>query len=439
MSELPPGWEWATVGEVTSAISKVDPRAEPEALFDYIDIGGVDGDRGVIVETQRLPGGEAPSRARQVVRAGDTLLSTVRTYMRKTALVPDELDGQVASTGFSVLRPQSGVEPRYLYHAVRRPGFVDPLSGLQTGSSYPAVRDRDVRSMPLPLAPIREQERIVAAIEEHLSRLDAAEASVRSTGSAIDALRKSTISGALGRDAWPIVSWGEVGHTLSGRAFPSSAYGDDGVLLVRPGNLAKSGHVEWSDRSTTYLPTSFATEFPKYRLSGQHLLMNLTAQSLADDFLGRVCLSDVHDEFMLNQRIAKLSSGLASDDYLHWVFRSGSFRRYVAGLNTGSLIQHISTKQLASFSFPLPPEDEQARLANEIEAAVDTIDRLESNVIAIPTRARALRRSILGAAFSGQLVPQDPEDELASVLLERIRAEQATATPAKRARSAAAS
>ncbi|MEX0665392.1 MAG: hypothetical protein WD598_11590 [Acidimicrobiia bacterium] len=428
MSELPPGWEFSTIGEVTTPVSKINPRDTPDLPLDYIDIGGIDGDRGVIAETQGLRGVEAPSRARQLVRAGDTVLSTVRTYMRKSALVPEHLDGQVASTGFSVLRPVHGITPRFLYHAVRRREFVDALSALQTGSNYPAVRDRDVRSMAIPIAPTAEQERVVAAIDEHLSRLDAAEAAIRSSRLKLDTLRKATISSVLERHAWPMVKWGDVGQTLSGRTFPSASYGDEGIRLLRPGNLGKSGHVNWSSKATTHLPERFAAESPKFVLSGRHLLMNLTAQSLADDFLGRVCLSDDSDHFLLNQRIAKLSSTSASDEYLFWVFRSWSFRKYVAGLNTGSLIQHISTKQLASFGFPLPPPRDQIRLVDEIEVAVETVDRVELFLDQLASRSSRLRRFTVAAAFLGLLVPQDPADEPASVLLERMRTERAAPT-----------
>jgi len=222
----------------------------------------------------------------------------------------------------------------------------------------------------------------------------------------LDGLRKATISEVLDRQAWPMVSWAEVGETLSGRAFPSASYGDEGTRLLRPGNLNKSGRVTWAPKATTHLPDSFAADSPKYLLRGRHLLMNLTAQSLADDFLGRVCMSGDDDHFLLNQRIARLSSPLAHSDYLFWVFRSSSFREFVAGLNTGSLIQHISTKQLASFVFPLPPLDDQLSLVEEIEAAVAAIDRTEMALELVPRRSSQLRRSILAAAFAGQLVPQ---------------------------------
>jgi type I restriction enzyme S subunit len=193
--------------------------------------------------------------------------------------------------------------------------------------------------------------------------------------------------------------------------------------------------VSWTPKATTYLPLRFVSESPKYVIEGRNLLMNLTAQSLADDFLGRVCLSDEKDRFILNQRIARLRSPDAHTDYLFWVFRSGSFRRFVAKLNAGSLIQHISTKQLASFAFPLPSLEEQRVVVEEIESAVGAIDRLAQAADLVPRRSALLRRSILGAAFSGKLVPQRPDDEPASALLERICEQREAATPTRRIRA----
>jgi type I restriction enzyme S subunit len=276
----------------------------------------------------------------------------------------------------------------------------------------------------LRVAPTEEQTRIVEAIDQHLSQCDSAARSLESAAARIDGLRKGTIASALSEGEWATVSWGEVGEALSGRTFPSTAYQDDGTRLLRPGNLGKSGRVTWRPDTTRHLPTEYGEKHPKYVLRGTHLLMNLTAQSLADDFLGRVCLSSPDDEFLLNQRIARLSSGVASSTYLFWVFRSQLFREFVARLNTGSLIQHISTKQLQEFRFPLPPPIEQERIVARCAEEVGKIDRLEAALYTAHRRAGPIRRQVLSTAFSGQLVPRDPSNEPASELLERIRAER---------------
>ena len=150
---LPAGWVWTTIGEVTQPIEKVKPRGNPDVRFTYLDISSIDNKSNRITEPKTYYGAEAPSRARQLVQANDVLFSTVRTYLKNIALVPAAYDGQIASTGFSVLRGKPVVSSKYLFYHTLTDRFVNELGKLQRGTSYPAVRDGDVRTQPIPLAP----------------------------------------------------------------------------------------------------------------------------------------------------------------------------------------------------------------------------------------------------------------------------------------------
>src|SRR5207245_7583618 len=112
------------------------------------------------VDPQRIAARDAPSRARQVLHSGDVLFATVRPGLRRIALVPSELDGAIGSTGYCVLRPVAdSVDPQYLYFCCITPQFVERVTALQKGSSYPAVRDSDILSQSIPLPPLNEQRR----------------------------------------------------------------------------------------------------------------------------------------------------------------------------------------------------------------------------------------------------------------------------------------
>lgn len=165
MSEsIPTGWATALVRDVTVPVAQRGPTAT-ESKFFYIDLGSLDRQSKLIVEPKRLSPAEAPSRAKQIVRSGDTLFSNVRVYLENIALVPEEMDEQIASTAFCVLRPAQGILPRYLNHYVRSRPFVLAVNALQRGNSPPSVQDGDVRSQSLPVPPTQEQKRIVSKIE----------------------------------------------------------------------------------------------------------------------------------------------------------------------------------------------------------------------------------------------------------------------------------
>ena len=153
--------------------------------------------------------------------------------------------------------------------------------------------------------------------------------------------------------------------------------------------------------------------------------MNLTAQSLRDEFLGRACVTNANESCLLNQRLARIKPFAGIDStFLLYVLKSPMFRRFVDGLNTGSLIQHMFTSQLEEFCVPIPPVAEQEQIVAEAERRLSVVAETEAQLEAELKRAERLRQSILKQAFAGKLVPQDPEDEPASVLLERIRSQR---------------
>ena len=169
---LPPGWAKCSIGDVSLPISKIDPKDNPDREIKYIDISSIDNIRHVIGSVKQYRLTDAPSRARQIVHAGDVLLATVRPYLRNIAGVPIDYDEQIASTGFSVLRPAKGISPDFLFYKAISNDFVNALSEAQYGVSYPAVKDDQIRDQPLWLPPTDEQLRVVAKIEELFSELD---------------------------------------------------------------------------------------------------------------------------------------------------------------------------------------------------------------------------------------------------------------------------
>lgn len=160
-------WPTVTVGDVCLATTQADPAHLGRPTFRYVDISGVDRDAKVITKSDELPADDAPSRARKLIETSDILVSTVRPNLNAVAFVPPELNGEIASTGFSVLRANEKLaNAKFLYYWTQHPRFVDFLVANATGASYPAVSDAIVKRAQLPLPPLSEQHRIVELLDQ---------------------------------------------------------------------------------------------------------------------------------------------------------------------------------------------------------------------------------------------------------------------------------
>jgi type I restriction enzyme S subunit len=179
LEKLPKGWVKTNLGAVCLPVATIQPEDSPDIEFTYFDIGGIDNEQNRVADTKTVSGRSAPSRARQALQTGDILFSNVRTYLRNVARVERDYPNAVASTGFTVIRPAPGVSSEFLFFQVLSEDFLQPLHAFQTGSSYPAVRARDVFAQPILLPPTREQERIAAKLSVALSAVERAEAAAR--------------------------------------------------------------------------------------------------------------------------------------------------------------------------------------------------------------------------------------------------------------------
>jgi len=160
-------WPLQPIGAMCERTEQRDPRDEPDSSFKYVDIAGIDRVSKAIVNCQRLRGAEAPSRARKVIQKDDVLVSTVRPNLNAVAMVPGQLHGEIASTGFCVLRPNPRVVvARYLFYWTLSSNFVAELTAKVRGANYPAVSDGDVKAIGIPLPPLSEQRRIVQILDQ---------------------------------------------------------------------------------------------------------------------------------------------------------------------------------------------------------------------------------------------------------------------------------
>ncbi len=175
MGDVPEHWSIKPLKRwVRLNASTLGEKTNPDFEFRYLDIGSVKTGR-LAKELERLRFENAPSRARRVLRRGDTIISTVRTYLKAIWYVNEEADDLIASTGFAVLTPGREVEPEYLGYVIQSSGFVNRVAANSIGIAYPAIAETVLGRFPVVMpSTLDEQQAILSHIKAECAPLDQA-------------------------------------------------------------------------------------------------------------------------------------------------------------------------------------------------------------------------------------------------------------------------
>lgn len=172
IGEIPEGWRVSKI-KYEALINKktLSENTDDDFEIDYIDIGSVTS-VGEINGIQSLSFKDAPSRARRVVSEGNTIVSTVRTYLKAIAFIENVHSNLVCSTGFAVLTPLSNIVPKYLFYLMRSEKYVNEIVRRSVGVSYPAVNASDIGVLECVLPSVREQINIVEYLDKCSKRIN---------------------------------------------------------------------------------------------------------------------------------------------------------------------------------------------------------------------------------------------------------------------------
>jgi type I restriction enzyme, S subunit len=143
----------------------INPEVEPFREFTYIQIHDVDAQEGIVKSSSFFKGKDAPCRARRIIKAGNIIMALTRAR-GSIAIVPKELDGSVASTGFAVLIPFEFVDTQYLYFMLRSSYFLNEIERRLAGVATPAINLSAFKSILIPLPPFETQIIIVNMLIE---------------------------------------------------------------------------------------------------------------------------------------------------------------------------------------------------------------------------------------------------------------------------------
>ncbi len=330
------------------------------------------------------------------------------------------------------VRPRGGVVPQYLLYLLMHYSDTHAFDRHVTGSTIAHLPQEDLRRLPVPLPPLAEQRRIVAAIEEHLSRLDAVR-SLLSTASERAIRMKVLILNSVFssiEDHAPLKQLAEV--RLGRQRSPKNHSGPSMRLYLRAANVTWNG-LKLDDVKEMNFSEKEAVV---YELKPGDVLLAEASGSASEVGKPVIWGGELRGCCFQNTLIRVRSHGPAPE-YLRLVFLRAALLGQFAKASPGVGIHHLGSSRLAEWPIPLCSIEEQEAIAQGVERQFSLVDALHDRVVANLRRTESLRRGILSAAFRGELAPHDPSDEPASVLLEQIAVERAAAPTQRRRRRVA--
>ena len=172
LGDVPAHWavrplkHWVVVNE-----SVLPEDTDPDYTLDYVDIGSV-GTGNLVAPPERMTFRAAPSRARRIVRTGDTLVSTVRTYLKAVWYAEKAGSALIASTGFAVLTPRTTAWPKFVSYVCQSQPFTNCVTANSVGVAYPGIAETKLGTLVVAVPPVREQVAIARVLDRVASHID---------------------------------------------------------------------------------------------------------------------------------------------------------------------------------------------------------------------------------------------------------------------------
>jgi type I restriction enzyme, S subunit len=359
-------------------------------------------------------------------KAGDVLFSKDGTVGK---VVPIDFEKEfIILSSLALLRPHKDILlQKYLEFYLRSPRALNEAIGRKTGTAIRRIILKNLRKVSFPLATFKEQQRIVEKllpiiddfqeIQNRLNRVP--ELFIKIRQSILDTACEGKLTKSEVQE-WEDTSFGEISSLITKGSSPKWQginYTDKGILFVTSENVG-NGHLILHKKK--YLDKKFNKIQQRSILKKGDLLTNIVGASI-----GRSAIFDLEVEANINQAVAiiRLNKNILPEFAL-LVLESSPIKTFMHGNKSDSARANLSLRDVSSFPIKVPPLKEQRNILRTYNKIMHNYQNLVDSVSKIRIISERIEASILKIAFEGRLVKQDPLDESASVLLERISEEQ---------------
>ena len=401
---------------------------DPLRPISYVDIGSVDATRGIF-QTEELVFEDAPSRARRLVRDGDTIVSTVRTYLRAIAAIHSPAPEVVVSTGFAVIRPFD-LDPGFCSWALRENGFVDEVVAQSVGVSYPALNASEIGELPVPLPPLDEQRGISEFLDRETGRIDALVEKKRLLIERLEEYRTALITRTVTRglppeaaraagldpsprlkpsgaewlgdlpEHWDVLRLRDCGHIQTGpfgSQLHAEEYVTDGIPVINPSNLIDGRLVV--DQDSTIAPTK-ASELARHALLDGDIAFGRRGEMAR---AARVDQNDLPAVCGTGCLRVRPDCWRADSSFLLYALGLEGLRRWLETVAVGSTLANLNEQIVGRMPVVLPPLREQRVIVGWLERHLGRATELVASVAAAVERLQEYRTAHITAAVTGKI------------------------------------
>lgn len=436
MSRVPETWIECTLGAVVDygVTTKVEPEGIPADAW-ILELEDIEKDTSQII--QRLTFKDRGSKStKNQFEKGDVLYGKLRPYLNKVVIA--DRDGFCTTEIIPLKADDTALDSRFLFYGLKHPRFLDYVTSVSHGLNMPRLGTDAGKAAPFVLAPFPEQKRIADKLDAVLGRVNACRARLGRVPNILKRFRQSVLAAATsGRltENPDMKDWIQVPFEELLADKRKLSYG-----VLKPGDNDPSGVAmyrivdigEWGNGCNTqpsYISKELSQEFERTIIEKGDILLSVMAT------IGRSMVAT--DEMIgsnVNRAIAviKPDANKVNSHYLNYYFLSPSLVREFEERSIGSAQVRINLTDLRLFTINLPPLREQQEIVRRIQTLFSFADRIEARLDDAQITIDRLTPSTLAKAFRGELVPQDPHDEPASALLERIKQQQSSSVTTKR-------
>lgn len=409
IGEIPASWELKKLKYYTTVNDEVlTERTPAEYEFRYVDIGCVTLEDG-IKQYQEIVFEKAPSRARRIVRKGDVIVSTVRTYLKAVASIQDD-DNVIVSTGFAVIRSNS-VDPRFMAYSLVNHYFVEKVSSLSTGVSYPAINPSTMIAIKNIVPPIEAQKRLANYLDKIIGTINSTISDKKQLIHLLNEYRTSTIRSAITKGINPAVEMKDSGIEWLGRIPSHWRVVPAKALFAQSKETRHETDVQLTaSQKYGIISQEDYMERQNYKIvladkgleNWKHVEPNDFIISLRS-FQGGLEISYIPGCITWHYIVLKPKAGVESE-YFKWLFKSP---RYIQALQrTANFIRDGQDLRFSNFvqvPLPLIPMDEQKEIAEYLNRETARIDSIIADVAEQIEKLKEYRQSVISEVVTGKV------------------------------------